>query len=80
MIAKVQKWGNSLAVRIPKAYAVGVKLDIDSMVEIGMVEGNLVITPVPAPELTLDALLAGVTQENLLSGVDTGEAVGNDLW
>lgn len=79
MIAKVQKWGNSLAVRIPKTYAVGVKLENESLVEIGIVEGALVITPVAAPTLTLDTLLEGVTKENLHTEVDTGDAVGNEI-
>jgi antitoxin component of MazEF toxin-antitoxin module len=29
---------------------------------------------------TLDQLLARVTKENLHSAIDTGEAVGNEVW
>ena len=61
MRAKVQRWGNSLALRIPKSFAVDAGLDQESVVDVALVEGKLVITPV-APALTLERLLAGVTE------------------
>jgi len=39
MITKVQKWGNSLALRIPKALALGTQLENDSFVELTVVDG-----------------------------------------
>jgi antitoxin MazE len=80
MLTKVQKWGNSLALRIPKAFAVDAQLENDALVEISIVEGKIVITPVPAPSWTLDELLSGVTKENLHKEVDTGTALGNEAW
>jgi len=49
-------------------------------VEISIVKGKIVITPVPAPGWTLDELLAGITKDNLHNEVDTGSAVGNEIW
>lgn len=46
MFTKVQRWGNSLAVRIPKAFAVDARLENDALVEINLDEGKIVITPV----------------------------------
>ncbi len=46
MLTKVQKWGNSLALRIPKSYALEAKLVKDTDVDSYMVEGQLVIRPV----------------------------------
>ena len=43
-------------------------------------EGKLLIEPVVAPRLTLDQLLAGVTDENLHDEVETGQAVGKEVW
>ncbi len=80
MLTKVQKWGNSLALRIPKAFAVDAQLENDSIVEISIVKGKIIITPVPMPGWTLDELLAGITKDNLHNEVDTGFAAGNEVW
>jgi len=80
MLTKVQKWGNSLALRIPKAFARDAQLANDSLVEITMVEGRIIVTPVEAPTWTLDELLAGINKKNIHYEVDTGSAVGNEVW
>ncbi len=80
MRTKIQKWGNSLALRIPKAFALDAQLENNSCVEISIVEGKVVITPVPASNWTLDELLAGITKDNLHNEVDTGFAVGKEIW
>jgi antitoxin MazE len=80
MRTRVQKWGNSLALRIPKSFANEVGLRKEASVEISLVEGKLVITPIAEPKLSLNQLLAGVTEENLHHEVDTGPAVGNEVW
>jgi len=80
MLTKVQKWGNSLALRIPKAFAIDAQLENDSLVEISIVKGKIIVTPVSGPSWTLDELLAGVTKNNLHTEVDTGFAVGNEVW
>ena len=61
MLTKVQKWGNSLALRIPKSFAADAQLKNDSVVEISLVDGQIIVKPVTNPKLTLDQLLAGVT-------------------
>ena len=45
-----------------------------------LVDGRLVIEPVAEPELTLESLLARVTEENLHAEVETGPAVGMEAW
>lgn len=80
MQTKVQRWGNSLAVRIPKAFAEDMGLREDTSVEIGVVEGDLVISPPPARAFTLGMLLAQVTEENLHHEIETGPAVGGEVW
>ena len=80
MRTRVQKWGNSLALRIPKSFAMEVGLQKETDVEILLANGKLVITPVIKPKLTLKQLLAKVTKENLNHEVDTGPAVGNETW
>lgn len=80
MLAKVQKWGNSLALRIPKSYALEAKLEKDSDVEISLIEGQLVIRPMVNMNQDLVHLLSGITEDNLHDACDTGEAVGNENW
>ena len=80
MLTKVQKWGNSLALRIPKAVARDARLENESFVEITVVEGQIIITPVEAPSWTLEELLAGINKNNLHREIDTGYAVGNEIW
>lgn len=79
MLAKILRWGNSLALRIPKAFAVDARLENDSLVEISIVKGKIVIMPVPWPSWTLEELLAGINKDNLHHEVETGLAVGNEI-
>ena len=80
MKTRIQKWGNSLALRIPKSFATEVGLQRETYVEISLADGILVITPVAKPKPTLQQLLAKVTKENLHHEVSTGPAVGNETW
>ena len=80
MKTRVQKWGNSLALRIPKSFATEVGLQRETPVEVSLADGKLVITPVAKPKLTLKQLLAKVTRENIHHEVDTGRATGNETW
>ena len=80
MQAHIQKWGNSLAVRIPKTFADEVGLTNDSAVEITIRNGEIVITPKPAQQYQLDDLLSQITDDNLHGEVDMGDAVGKEVW
>ncbi len=80
MKAHIQKWGNSLALRIPKAFASEAQLTQNALVEISLVEGKLVIEPVRDQAALLDSLLAGITEQNLHGEIETGAPVGNEVW
>ena len=80
MRTRVRKWGNSLALRIPKPFAIEIGLERDSPVEVSLVNGHLVIAPVVEPTLTLEHLLAQVTEDNLHGEIETGPAVGREVW
>ena len=80
MKTRVQKWGNSLALRIPKSFADEVGLQKGTSVEVSLADGKIVVTPVTKSKLTLEQLLSKVTKENLHHEVDTGSAVGNETW
>lgn len=80
MNATVQKWGNSLALRIPKSVAKDVQLHQGSVVELEVVEGEVVLKPKRVRKVSLGKLLKGVTKENLHSEVDWGSAKGKEAW
>ena len=78
METRVQKWGNSLALRIPKPLATQVGLEANTPVRLLLRGEELVIAPVTLPSLKLDDLLAQVTEHNLHGEVDSGPAVGRE--
>ena len=80
MKTRVQKWGNSLALRIPKSFAAEVGLDSNSSVEMSLRDGKLIVMPFEKPKFNLKKLLAQVTEENLHHEVNTGPAVGGEVW
>jgi antitoxin MazE len=79
MHTKVQKWGNSLAVRIPRSIALEAGLAEDSEVALDSVDGGFVVRKLPIVP-TLEELLANVTEENRHGEWDTGAPVGAEVW
>ncbi len=80
MITTVQKWGNSLGLRIPKAYAAEVQLASGAAVEVAVRNGDIVIRPIRRPAYRLSELLAKVKKSNLHDEVPTGPSVGREAW
>lgn len=80
MKTQVSKWGNSLAVRIPRAFAEDLGVGPDSSVELTVEDGCLLIRPSAAPTYELETLLRSVTPKNLHGEVDQGQAVGKEAW
>ena len=79
MRTQIQKWGNSLALRIPKSFATESHIEAGSVVDLSITEGKLIVIPVSEPTYKLDELLAGVTKENLHVEVDTGIPTGQEV-
>ena len=65
MKTRVQKWGNSLAIRIPKSFAAELGFTENAPAEMTPEDDALVIRLDREGTWDLDALLAGVTDENL---------------
>ena len=80
MRGKVRKWGNSLAIRIPKVLAMELGVEQDSDVEISVADGDLLVSPTDGTPYTLEGLLAGVTQDNRQAEVTTRLALGDEAW
>lgn len=80
MRVRVQKWGNSLALRIPKPFAVDAGVEQGTVVDVSMSEGRLIATPVRVQKMRLRDLLDRVTKANLHDEVDTGVPAGREAW
>ena len=79
MKTKIQKWGNSLAVRLPKRITEEQALTAGAGVSVEMEKGKIVIKPTKEKE-TLDSLLAQVTTDNTHDETDWNEARGKEVW
>lgn len=80
MVTKIQKWGNSLGLRIPKSFAAEANIEAGSTVDISVVNGGLVIRPLRRRKYVLGQLLKGIRPGNLHEEVGTGERVGVESW
>ena len=80
MQTRVQKWGNSLGLRIPRGLADEVGLGVGTEVSLTAKDGELVLRPSLPSRLRLADLLAGITPENIHASVDTGDAVGSEAF
>ena len=78
MRVRVQAWGNSLGLRIPKAYATELGVQAGTEMEINIDAGAL--RAQPAPVAQLEALLAEITDENQPHESDWGAPRGAEAW
>ena len=80
MKTKAQKWGNSLAVRVPKTVATQVGLKAHDDLEIEVQDGNVVLKPQLRRVYRLDDLVKRITKKNVHTEFDTGAPVGRETW
>ena len=80
MRIQIQKWGNSLALRIPRVYAQEAKIHKGSAVDIALKEGKFVLTPLAVPIYTLKKLLADINKKNTHQEQGFGRPQGVEIW
>ena len=80
MQTKIKKWGNSLALRIPKSFALNANLRQNELVDLSIDKEKIIITPIREKEYSLDELLESVSESNLHGEIDTGAPVGKEIW
>ncbi len=80
MKVRVQRWGNSLALRIPKPFAEDVNVRQGTLVDLSLSDGRLIAVPVRRKKPSLKSLLARVTDANRHAAVDFGQPVGRESW
>ena len=79
MVTTVQRWGNSLAVRIPKPFAAEAQLSENSDVDISVEHGRIVITRAKR-DWNLARLLKQISPSNLHREVEWGDSRGKEIW
>ncbi len=80
MKVRIQKWGNSLALRIPKVFAKETNIESGSQVELQLEDHHLIIKPIIGEsEYDLDYMLSGINETNIHHEIDFGEPVGREL-
>jgi len=79
MLVTVQKWGNSLGVRIPKSFTKDTNIEEGTEVDMSLDRGTIILRPVSKIP-SLSELLCKVTKDNIHNETDTGEALGREAW
>ncbi len=79
MRTRISKWGNSLGVRIPKAFATEARIEDGTEVDISISGGRIVLT-LPTAEYLLADLVGEVSPENRHTETDWGRPAGNEVW
>lgn len=74
----IRKWGNSPALRLGTGPMRMAGLELDQRVSIRAVPGRIVVEPVNEPDLRLEDLVAGITDENRHDEVPVGQSVGKE--
>lgn len=80
MRVQVRKWGNSLALRIPKAIAEDAGVRVGTVLDVAVSRGRVVATPVAPAAVKLQELLRRVTRRNIHGEVETGPPTGHEVW
>lgn len=80
MPTKIQRWGNSLGIRIPKAFAEQAKVEAGSLVDIAVEDGELVIRPIRSDVYDIGLLVKAINANNLHEAIETGSRRGREIW
>lgn len=75
MHTKVQKWGTSLGLRIPRSFAAEPQVEEGATVDMSVENG---VRPIRVRKYSLSVLLKHVNRRNLHGDVSTGRAIGRE--
>lgn len=81
MKTKIQKWGNSLGVRLPKSVREATAITPDTEVLLSVKDHKIVIEPIGiSTRQKLENKLAKVSPENIHTETDWGVSQGREVW
>ncbi len=78
--ATIQKWGNSLGIRIPREIARETQMSEGSVISLSVEGRVLLLKPSKKPVYTLASLLKNFDKKTQHGIVDWGPARGNEVW
>ena len=76
----LQKWGNSLALRIPRTVAAEIAVGAGHAVDVQVNKGRIVVAPVTKKRYELSDLVGGISAKNRHAAVDSGKPRGRESW
>ena len=79
MTTKIQKWGNSLALRIPKSFAEAINVKAGTNINLKLEKNKLVIIKGSRQNYKLDELLSNISDKNIHKEIDYGKPTGKEL-
>jgi antitoxin MazE len=79
MKTKLERWGKSLALRIPKPIAIKADLTEGELVDLALVDGKIIIQR-SSTGYVLGDILADITSDNVHTEIDFGDPLGNEIW
>lgn len=77
---QLAKWGNSLALRIPKALAEGARLRVGDPVRVSVAAGGSLVIKAARRRYSLRRLVSRITAKNRHEETDWGKPVGKEIW
>ncbi len=82
MLAKIQKWGNSQGLRLPKTLLADAQVGVGDEVDIAVKDGMIIVSPAKRKRgrHNLKDLVARIPENYQASEVDWGEPVGKEVW
>jgi antitoxin MazE len=80
MQTKIQRWGNSLGLRIPRSFAEEAGVEAGSQVDLSVRDGDLIVRAAKRRTYRLSELLEKVTAKNVHGEVDTSGPIGREIW
>ncbi len=79
MLAKIQKWGNSQGIRIPKVFLKESHITVGDEIDISLNEGNIIIKP-KVKKYDIKDLVAGMPKDHKPEEINWGPPVGKEEW
>lgn len=80
MKAQLTRWGNSVAIRIPKKILDQAHLAEGDLLDLAVSEPGSFSVKLAPTKQTLNELVAAITSENLHEETDWGPVVGKEIW
>ena len=76
----ISKWGNSLALRVPSAFAEALGFSDGTEVALEVRSGKLIVEAVRSDKVDLQSLVDRITPENRHQVVSWGKRMGKEIW